>query len=223
VKLPILKNPEPWVIVKGKVVDAATGEPIGAKIIYERLPDGKDSGIAQTNPATGEYEIRLPAGNLYGIRAESKDKISESQNLDLRDIKEDKTLSDKDFNLAPIKVAAIEEKVTIVMNNVFFDFDKTELRPESFPELNRIVELMNEKATLEIEVAGHTDAMGPEAYNLKLSERRAKAVAKYLEGKGIGSDRVSVVYLGESNPVDSNETREGRSKNRRVEFKITKL
>lgn len=223
VKLPILKNPEPWVTVKGKVVDAATGDAIAAKIIYETLPDGKESGIAQTNPATGEYEIRLPGGKLYGVRAESKDKISESQNLDLRDIKEDKTMSDKDFNLAPIKVAAIEEKVTIVLNNVFFDFDKTELKPESFPELNRIAKLMAEKPTMQIEISGHTDATGPETYNLNLSERRAKAVAKYLTSQGVDTSRIATKYLGESAPVDTNETKEGRSKNRRVEFKITKL
>ncbi len=222
VKLPILKNPEPWVTVKGKVVDAATGNPISAKIIYERLPDGKESGIAQTNPTTGEYEIRLPAGNLYGVRAESNDKISESQNLDLRDIKEDKTLA-KDFNLEPIKVSAIEEKVTIVMNNVFFDFDKTELKPESFPELNRVAKLMTEKGSMQIEIAGHTDATGPEGYNLTLSQKRAKAVAKYLTSKGVEASRISTVYLGESAPIETNETREGRSKNRRVEFKIIKL
>lgn len=223
VKMPILRSPEPWVIVRGKVVDATTGEPIGAKIIYERLPDGKDSGISQTDPATGEYEIRLPAGNLYGVRAEAKDKMSESQNLDLRNIKEDKTMDAKDFNLEPIKVAAIQEKTTIVMNNVFFDFDKAELKPESFSELNRVAKMMDDRPTLEIEIAGHTDASGPEAYNLKLSERRARAIAKYLENKGVANSRLKVIYLGESSPIESNETREGRSKNRRVEFKIIKL
>jgi OmpA-OmpF porin, OOP family len=223
VKLPIVQSPETWVTVKGKIVDAATGSAMGAKIIYERLTDGKELGIAQTNPATGEYEIRLPAGNLYGIRAEAKDKISESQNLDLRTITSEQVIEHEDFKLDPIKVAAVEENITIVLNNVFFGFDKAELWPESFPELNRIVATMNEKPGMQIEIAGHTDATGPESYNLGLSERRAKAVVKYLTDKKIDSSRVNVLFYGESKPVDTNANLEGRRKNRRVEFKILKL
>lgn len=222
VKLPIVKNPDPWVTVKGKVLDE-NGKPIGAKIIYERLPDGKEVGIAQTNPETGEYEIRLPAGHLYGVRAEAKDKISESQNLDLRNITADQTINGKDFDLLPIKLAPVQENITITLNNVFFDFDKAELKSESFPELDRIVKLMNDKATLQIEISGHTDSIGEETYNLGLSERRAKAVVRYLTDKGIVKDRVTTLYLGEGKPVEPNTTKEGRRKNRRVEFKIVKL
>jgi outer membrane protein OmpA-like peptidoglycan-associated protein len=223
VKLPILRKPEAWVTVRGKIVDGETGRPLGAKVIYERLPDGKETGIAQTNPETGEYEIRLPGGSIYGIRAEAPDRVSESQNLDLTGITEDRTIDVRDFNLGNIKVTAIAEDVTVVMNNVFFDFDKAELKPESHPELNRIVSLMMERIGMEIEVAGHTDAMGPESYNQGLSQRRARAVVTYLSENGIDMRRLKVVYFGESKPVDDNETEEGRSKNRRVEFKILKL
>jgi OOP family OmpA-OmpF porin len=222
IKLPIVKNPDPWVTVRGKVVDE-NGNPIDAKIIYERLPDGKEVGIAQTNPATGEYEIRLPAGHLYGVRAEAKDKISESQNLDLRNVTQDQVIQGKDFNLEPIKVAPIQENITITLNNVFFDFDKAVLKPESFPELDRIVKVMREKTGLQIEISGHTDAIGTEEYNLGLSERRAKAVVTYIADKGIGKERINTIYLGEAKPVDTNATTEGRRKNRRVEFKIVKL
>jgi OOP family OmpA-OmpF porin len=223
VKLPIVRSPDPWVTVKGKIIDATTGKPMNAKVVYERLPDGKDLGIAQTNPATGEYEIRLPAGHLYGVRAESKDNVSESQNLDLRNITSDKTIEHEDFNLQPIQVVKVEENVTIVLNNLFFDFDKAVLKPESFPELDRVITLMNEKSAMQIEIAGHTDATGPERYNLGLSERRARSVVKYLTEKGIAQDRVSVQYFGESKPVNTNASPEGRRKNRRVEFKILKL
>jgi OmpA-OmpF porin, OOP family len=222
IKLPIVKNPDPWVTVRGKVVDE-NGNPIDAKIIYERLPDGKEVGIAQTNPTTGEYEIRLPAGHLYGVRAEAKDKISESQNLDLRNVTQDQVIQGKDFNLEPIKVAPIQENITITLNNVFFDFDKAVLKPESFPELDRIVKVMQERAGLQIEISGHTDAVGTEEYNLGLSERRAKAVVKYVTDKGIGQERINTIYLGEAKPIDTNATTEGRRKNRRVEFKIVKL
>ncbi|HYG19640.1 MAG TPA: OmpA family protein [Ohtaekwangia sp.] len=223
VKLPITKNPEPWVTVKGKILDKTTGKPLGAKIIYERLPDGKDVGIAQSNPETGEYEIRLPAGHLYGVRAEASGKISESQNLDLRNVKADQVIEHEDFNLEPIEMATVQENVTIVLNNVFFDFDKASLKTESFSELDRIVALMQEKPTMQIEIAGHTDAAGPETYNLGLSERRARAVVKYLTEKGVPAERVNVLFYGEAKPIDNNQTQEGRRKNRRVEFRILKL
>jgi outer membrane protein OmpA-like peptidoglycan-associated protein len=223
VKLPIVKSPDPWVTVRGRIIDATTGKPVGAKIIYERLPDGKELGIAQSNPETGEYEIRLPAGHLYGVRAESKDRVSENQNLDLRNVTADQVIEHKDFNLDPIQVTTVQENITIVLNNVFFDFDKAALKPESFPELNRIVTLMNEKTGMQIEIAGHTDATGPESYNLGLSERRAKAVVSYLTEKGIETSRVTTLFFGESKPMETNASSEGRRKNRRVEFKILKL
>lgn len=220
VKLPIVRSPDPWVTVRGKVVDVTTGKPMNAKVIYERLPDGKAMGIAQTNPETGEYEIRLPAGHLYGIRAEAKDRISENQNLDLRNVRTDQVIEHEDFNLEPIHIAPVEENTVIVLNNVFFDFDKAVLKPESFPELDRISDLMKEKSGMQIEISGHTDNSGPAGYNLGLSERRAKAVIEYLSGKGISSERMMVLFFGESRPAETNDTREGRKKNRRVEFKI---
>lgn len=223
VKLPIMRSPEPWVTVKGKLVDGETGKPIGAKIIYERLPDGTELGIAQSNPETGEYEIKLPAGHLYGIRAEAKDHISESQNLDLRNITSDMVIQNKDFNLQPIRVARIDENATITLNNIFFDFDRATLRPESFPELDRLVSLMKERPAMQVEIDGHTCDIGDEQYNLGLSERRAKSVQKYIIGKGIEASRVAVQFFGETKPAVENTNRETRRKNRRVEFKIIKL
>ncbi|MFN3841079.1 MAG: OmpA family protein [Cyclobacteriaceae bacterium] len=223
VKLPIMRSPEPWVTVKGKLVDGETGKPIGAKIIYERLPDGTELGIAQSNPETGEYEIKLPAGHLYGIRAEAKDHISENQNLDLRNITSDMIIQNKDFTLQPIRVARIDENATITLNNIFFDFDKSVLKPESFPELDRLVALMKERTGMQVEIDGHTCDIGDEQYNLGLSERRAKAVQKYIINKGIESSRVTVQFFGETKPAVENTNRETRRKNRRVEFKIIKL
>jgi OOP family OmpA-OmpF porin len=158
------------------------------------------------------------------VRAEAKDKISEGQNLDLRNITSDMVIEHKDFNLEPIKVNTVQENVVMTLNNVFFDFDQVTLKQESFPELNRIVTLMKEKSGMKIEIAGHTDAIGTDDYNLNLSERRAKSVMQYLLEKGqIEKDRITIVFFGESKPIESNDTKEGRKKNRRVEFKIIKL
>jgi outer membrane protein OmpA-like peptidoglycan-associated protein len=223
VKLPMYKSPDPVIIVRGKLIDAKTGKPIGAKIIYERLPDGKEIGVAYSNPETGEYEIHLPGGQRYGVRAEAEGHISTNQNLDLTAYTKDGNLVTPDITLAPIEVAVIEADITITLNNIFFDFDKAVLKPESFPELNRIVTLMNEKPGMTVEIAGHTDATGPASYNMTLSERRAKAVSGYLANKGIAADRIVTVFFGETKPLETNDTREGRQKNRRVEFKIIKL
>ncbi|GCC51243.1 hypothetical protein SanaruYs_14640 [Chryseotalea sanaruensis] len=227
VKLPIMNSPELWVTVKGKLIDGKTGLPIAAKIIYERLPDGVEAGITQTNPATGEYEIRLPAGYQYGVRAEAKDHMSENQNLDLRDVKGDQVLDHQDFKLKPMQVETIaivpiEENAKITLNNIFFDFDSHVLRENSKPELNRIVSMMKERNSMQVEIAGHTDSNGPDAYNLKLSQRRAKSVNEYLVSQGIQSSRIVVTFFGEDNPIADNKTKEGQRKNRRVEFKIVK-
>jgi outer membrane protein OmpA-like peptidoglycan-associated protein len=232
VKMPFYKNPEPVIVVKGKLLDSKTGKPIGAKIIYERLPDGKEVGKTYSDPETGEYEIHLPGGYLYGIRAEAKDHISEHQNLDLRNFKEPSTVTENlqlqpivpaEVEIATIKAAPVEENAKITLNNIFFDFDKSVLKEESFPELNRLAELMKEKATMQVEIAGHTDEVGTEEYNMGLSERRAKAVANYMEGRGITKERIAVVFFGESKPIDNSHTKAGHAKNRRVEFKIVKM
>ena len=222
VNLPIMKEPEIWVTVKGKLVDAKTGEPISAKVIFEKLPEGQELGVVQPNPETGEFQMKLLAGNLYGVRGEAEGHLSESQNIDLRNVKSEMVLGGKDLQLEPIAIAAIEENAKIVLNNVFFDFDKSVLKPESFPELDRLVKLMGERETMTVEIAGHTDAVGTEEYNMGLSRRRSNAVQQYLTGKGVKSARIKVSYFGESQPAATNDTDEGREKNRRVEFKIIK-
>ncbi len=222
VKMPVLLAPEPIVIVKGKLIDAKTGKPIGAKIIYERLSDGKEVGVTYSNPETVEYEIHLPGGHEYGFRAEAKDHISESQNLDLRNYTKDGSVAIKDITLAPIEMTLVEDNTTISLNNIFFDFEKSVLKSESFPELNRIVTLMKERATMTVEIAGHTDPFGSEEYNMALSEKRAQAVTNYLVSQGIEAGRVATLFFGESKPVVQSSTISGNKKNRRVEFKIVK-
>jgi OmpA-OmpF porin, OOP family len=218
VALPIIQKPAPVVAVRGKTLNSKNNLPLEAKIIYERLPDGMELGITKSNPGSGEFEILLPAGYQYGIRAEMEGYIPENESLDLRNFEgENYTLELRNLKLAPI-----EEEVVVVLNNVFFEFDKAVLRPESSPELDRIASLLNEKKSLQIEIAGHTCHMGPEAYNLQLSERRARAVYDYLLGKGVEKDRLAYVFFGQSKPIATNDTLEGRKQNRRVEFKIVK-
>lgn len=219
VALPVLKRPEPVILVKGKLVDSKTGQPIEARIIYERLSDGKEMGETTSNATTGEYELLLPAGEKYGIRAEAEGFMSENISIDLTnyDVASEHIIDHKD-----LKLVRIEEKAVVVLNNVFFAFDDTTLSTDSFAELNRVVELLNERGSIKIEIVGHTDNTGPEDYNMILSQRRAQSVADYISNKGVDKIRIEVKYFGETQPISENDTREGRKKNRRVEFKIVK-
>jgi outer membrane protein OmpA-like peptidoglycan-associated protein len=123
----------------------------------------------------------------------------------------------RDLYLVPVEVGQV-----VRLNNVFFDFDKTELRPESFPELDRVVTFMNENPNVEIQIEGHTDAKGTDEYNLNLSGGRITSVEAYMESKGIAPSRIVTKSYGESVPIADNESEEGRQQNRRVEFKILK-
>jgi outer membrane protein OmpA-like peptidoglycan-associated protein len=116
----------------------------------------------------------------------------------------------------------IDEGSAVVLENIFFEFNKTDLLPESFSELNKIVQFMLEEDIKLIEISGHTDNEGSDAYNLKLSDGRAASVVQYLASQRIKSDRMLAVGYGESRPVDTNKTEKGRAQNRRVEFMLIK-
>ncbi|MDD5571277.1 MAG: OmpA family protein [Bacteroidales bacterium] len=129
-----------------------------------------------------------------------------------------------DISVEPVeesKFSTVKGKVT-VLKNVFFDFDKYDLLPQSFAELNKLVSFLNENPSIEIEISGHTDIVGSESYNISLSEARAKSVVNFLISKGINPERLVYTGYGTSVPVADNNSTEGRAKNRRVEFKILK-
>jgi outer membrane protein OmpA-like peptidoglycan-associated protein len=158
----------------------------------------------------------LPAGNHYGFLASAKGFISVSDHLDVSDLKEYSELK-RDLFLVPAVAGE-----TVRLNNIFFDFGKSDLKDESAPELNRLIKLMNENPELIIALSGHTDHVGSDEDNLRLSQNRINAVMNYLLKNGIKPDRMSATGYGESRPVASNETDEGRALNRRVEFTIVK-
>ncbi len=207
----------PVVMLSGKVIDTKTRRPIEAKIIYETFPEGEEIGVANTNPTTGEYKIVLPYGQRYTIRAEAKDFIAIGKTIDLNQVGEFKDIKGEDLEMAPILAG-----VTVTLSNIFFEFAQATLVEESFPELNRLIDVMKANPNMTIEVQGHTDNVGPDEANLRLSQARADAVRDYLVLKGIDIKRVASVGYGETKPVASNATTEGQAKNRRVEFEIVK-
>lgn len=208
---------EVFVKVEGNVLNEKTNQPLAAKVIVERLPDGIEIGEVNSDPVTGAYGFTLRPGARYGFRAEAEGYLAEDENIDLNDVEESTTVS-KTLYLAPI-----EKGVSIVFNNIFFDFDKDVLKTASYPELERVLELLKSKKIDRIEISGHTDSMGPEDYNINLSKRRANRVYDYFVGKGIDKSRLEVVAMGESKPTHPNDTIPNRKKNRRVEFKVLQV
>ncbi len=215
VELPLKVMPSDVIVIRGTLLDKETGEPIEAKIYYEKLPEGTTAGITKSHKATGKYEIVLPKGYQYGYRAEVEGYLPINENINLKDgnITDDEISTN--LYMMPAKVAAV-----ITLNNIFFDFDKAVLKSESYPELDRLAKYLNDNASVKIEVRGHTDSTGPDSYNMLLSERRAKSVVNYLVGKNIDKSRIEVKWFGKTMPIESNTTREGRKANRRVEFEI---
>lgn len=214
IKLEEAQKPNPVVLITGKVFDANTNKPLAADITYNGLIDGKNYGTARTNPATGEYKIVLPYGVAYDFRASADGFVGISETIDLSKVGEYQELN-RDLFLVPIEVGSI-----VRLNNVFFAFGESKLQAESFSELNRLVELLNENPGMKVEIAGHTDDVGNDQANKKLSQERADACKAYLISKGIDASRLESVGYGEEKPVESNATEKGKAKNRRVEFKI---
>ena len=181
------------------------------------ITDNKTNTLIDTikTPASGNYMISLPSGRNYGIAVKADNYLFHSENFDIPATTEYQEIT-KDIRMKKIEVGT-----KIVLNNIFFDFAKATLRNESTAELDRLTKLMNEMPELKIEISGHTDNKGSAKANQALSERRAKTVVDYLLGQGILKDRLTYKGYGQTQPIATNDTDEGRQLNRRTEFKIT--
>lgn len=218
VKLLEREKPAPVLLVSGNVYNKKTGKPLSASLLYETLPDGTVAGNGISAPGDGSFKMVLPYDKNYSIRATADHFFAISENLNLDSlVKTGYREIHKDLYLVPIEVGQV-----VRLNNVFFDFDKWNLRPESFVELDRVVKLLNENPAIVIEMSAHTDSRGSDDYNFKLSDNRARSVMEYILSKGIAPERISSKGYGESVPVVPNDTDENRQLNRRVEFKIVK-
>jgi OOP family OmpA-OmpF porin len=216
INIPKSQRPKPVVVLKGRVLSKKTKLPVSAKIVYEDLKNGREMGIAQSNVKTGAYRIVLPTGTYYGFLAQAKGFLSVSSNQDLTRLEQYQEL-EQDLYLEPEEVGA-----SISLNNVFFDTNKFDLKPESEAELNRLVKYLKENPSFEVEVAGHTDNVGNNTDNETLSFNRASTVAKYLLGQGLKQERLQVKGYGEDKPIATNDSEQGRAQNRRVEFNLLK-
>jgi len=180
---------------KGAVVGTATGGAMGAII-------GKAAG----NPALGAI-IGATVGGATGAVIGNK---------------MDKQAKEIEQTVPDAKVERVGEGIVVEFSSaVLFGFNKSDLSPDAQTNLDKLVKVLNTYPDTDIEIQGHTDSKGSEAYNQTLSEKRAKVVTDYLTAKQIAQPRVSIKGFGETLPKYENETEEGRAQNRRVEFLIT--
>jgi outer membrane protein OmpA-like peptidoglycan-associated protein len=199
--------------VKGQVFDNKTKKGLPSAVELIDLATKMPLSKVQTDEQ-GNYLVTLPLGKDYAFNVNRKGYLFYSDNFLLSQRVSDSTY-EKNIPLQPIEVNA-----SVVLNNIFFDVNKFELKPESQVELDKLIQLLNDNPTLKIEISGHTDNQGKPADNLALSNNRAKAVVTYLAGKGIATARLTSKGYGETKPVADNKTEDGRAKNRRTEMKV---
>ena len=210
-------RPSPVTYIKGKVVDEETGAPVCAKVELIDLENSKSVIKGESCWEKGEFLMCLPLGKEYAFNVSREGYLFYSDNFQL---KEKKDIIDP--YILEIKMKRIKLGGTVILRNIFFDTAKYDLLPESKVELQKLIDFLNLNKTLIIEIEGHTDNVGSEEMNQKLSESRAKEVYVYLIDHGIDDQRMKYSGYGLSRPISSNDTDQGRALNRRTEFKIIK-
>jgi len=202
---------------KGKVFDSETKAPIDAKFELIDLKSAKTINQATADKFNGEFLVCIPTDKDYALNVSKDGYLFYSENFTLTGVSDKSKPFIKDIPLESVK-----EGNKIVLKNIFFETNSFELKKESTVELARLIKFLNENASIKIEIGGHTDNIGSDETNLKLSENRAKNVVEYLVSNGIMRSRLSAKGYGKTQPVADNINEEGRSLNRRTEFKIIK-
>ncbi len=217
VELPDYLKPKPTIVVQGIVSNSETKAPLGALVLIEDINTGEVIAINKSNSVSGEYLTVLPAGRDYSVSASSKGFFFYSKSFE---IPKDTSYQEIQFDIA---LEPIKKGTKVVLNNIFFESGRAELKPVSYVELNKAVDLLKDNKTMVIEIGGHTDNVGADDLNMKLSENRAKAVMNYMVLAGIDASRLKSKGYGETQPIASNDTKEGKAKNRRTEFEIVEF
>jgi outer membrane protein OmpA-like peptidoglycan-associated protein len=242
IQLPLFFKPEPIALMRGHIYEEGTREPVSARIRYEVFPDETGIGYTNSDPVTGDFEIVFPLGANYKYFIDINETTLYEDTILLRDQNEYKEIEkdifiDPDMMEAAIAGAVVSAEISgevekrqtedegqaieindgVLSIGVHFNFDSDVIWKSSYTHLDRIVNLL-QSTPVKIILAGHTDSIGYENYNLILSEKRANSVYRYFIDKGIDPGKITTIGYGESRPLTSNNTREGRRRNRRVEF-----
>ena len=201
--------------VKGIVRDKKTRQPLAATVELINLENNETESLVSSDSISGAYLIVLTQGAEYALYVNKKAYLFRSLNFNYS------ALKDYEPIVLDIDLEKAVEGSTAVLQNIFFDVDKYDLKEKSLTELQKILRFLKENPSFKVEVSGHTDNVGGDAYNLQLSQRRAQAVFNYLVENGIDARRLSPKGYGAAKPLAQNTSEEGRQQNRRIEFKLT--
>jgi outer membrane protein OmpA-like peptidoglycan-associated protein len=207
--MPVAKK----LILIGDVFDSKTEKLITAKVSGTLKEDKRVN--FKNDAVNGKYEQDIAKLGWYVLTASAEGYVNATDSIWIND--EEVTPVVKDLYLQPIEIG-----LTVRLKNIYFDFDKTTLKSQSFVELNKVVDFLKQNETVEIEISGHTDNKGTDDYNLNLSQGRSQSVVDYLIQQGVDSYRLTAHGYGEGKPIDTNDTDDGRANNRRVEFTVVK-
>lgn len=211
-ELPEKMQPKRITYLKATVRDAVTKQLLQANYSMTDLETKKESkGVTQN----GSFFATLEVNKNNALQIQQEGYLFYSRNINLTAEASATQPFEMEVLLQPISANG-----KITLNNVFFDFDKSELKPESFAELDKLVELLLKNPAVKMEIAGHTDSKGDKKYNLLLSQKRAESVMEYLLKKGIDKLRLTAKGYGDTQPVAPNDTEENQAKNRRTEVKV---
>ncbi len=198
----------------GKVKDSETGDPVIAKIDLIDLETNLVVATTASSDADGTYRVRLPAKKSYMADLRATGFLSDMKRINIPE-----TYKEEVYNL-DVPLVRIKVGKKVVLNNILFETGKSVLTASSYTELGRLLNIMQDDPKMKIEISGHTDNTGSQPLNFKLSEARAKAVVDFLVQKGIDPSRMEYKGFGSLQPIADNATAAGRTRNRRVEFKI---
>lgn len=201
-------------VVKGTVVDVKTNKPLKARIELFSLLQNESISVVESDSVSGNYLMVLPGGAEYALYVSKDSYLFQSLHFNYLQTDEVQPVI-KDVSLIPI-----EKNASVILNNLFFDVDKYELKQSSITELKVVVKFLQLNPSIKIEISGHTDNSGGELYNQQLSLKRAASVAEFLKNQGIDPGRLSQKGYGAQRPLKPNDSDENRQFNRRIEFKI---
>ncbi|WP_333821417.1 OmpA family protein [Ohtaekwangia sp.] len=202
--------------VRGIVRDKQTRQVLSAKIELINISKNQIESLVESDSVTGEYLMVLTQGADYALYVNKEGYLFKSLHFNYTET----------FDFKPVVLDVDLEKASIgsrvVLNNIFFDVDKYELKSTSITELKKIIRFLTENPKVRVEIGGHTDNSGAAAYNRSLSEKRALAVYNYLVSNGVDKGRLTPKGYGPDLPIAPNNTEDSRQLNRRIEFKIIK-
>lgn len=173
-----------------------------------------------SDKSTNEYSLAIVVGEDYAMSVTCEGYLLYSENFSTI---EDSTFGNQNYINKDITMQSIKEGKVVILENIFFATNSFELSKESEVELNTLLKLMNDNPNIRIEISGHTDNTGNYQHNLALSEKRSNSVKQWLLDKGINMNRIVAKGYGDSKPIATNSTAEGKAKNRRTEFKILSI